>query len=92
MVAAARCAAETSIVNARAPIHSATQRTRPRPITSTHIAPSFSTAIRVRESGSASSRSSVPRSSSPAIEPAPLPTEATRKSAGNMKEKSSLPR
>ena len=34
----------------------------------------------------------MPRSSSPAIAPAPLPTAATRKSSGIMKEKSSLPR
>ena len=56
------------------------------------MAASFSTAMRVLERGKESSRSRVPRSSSPAIAPAPLPTEATRNSAGIMNENSSLPR
>ena len=76
----------------RAPIQSASQRTTPRPAISSTSAAVFSSTTFVRETGFASSSSSVPRSSSPAIVPAPVPIAATSRSSGTISEKSSIPR
>ena len=56
------------------------------------MAASFSATTRRRVTGSDSSRSIVPRSSSPAIARAPVATAAMMSSRGIMSEKSSMPR
>ena len=81
-----------SIPTASAPTQSASHSTSPRPTISSASASDFSSTTRVRDTGFARSVSSVPRSSSPAIVPAPVAMAATRKRSGTMSEKSSIPR
>jgi hypothetical protein len=81
-----------SIPTARAPITSESQRTTPSPAASATSAANFSSRMRCREIAADRSRSSVPRSSSPAMAFEPAPIAATINSKGTTSENSSIPR